>query len=218
MSRQQPYAVVTDSRALRRVRMALIASVAVLVLGLAGVGLGFNDRINDLKDNADAANADRAEVKADLSAALAKANERLVEAGEKPVTAPPVAGPQGLPGDVGPRGPEGKQGKQGQPGPRGPAGERGPHGSNGDDGLRGLLGAPGAQGARGADGPPGPVGPPGPPGPQGPAGPPGAAGVDGRGIVSLVCQSVPALTFTVTFSDGTQRTITCTIADSSGQG
>jgi hypothetical protein len=42
--------------------------------------------------------------------------------------------------------------------------------------------------------------------------------VDGRGIASLVCQSVPQLTFTITFSDGTSRTITCTLADSSGPG
>lgn len=119
---------------------------------------------------------------AEQQAKLDKANERLVDAGERPVTVPPevvegVAGQPGERGDVGPPGPrgfpglDGRDGLDGKDGARGFTGERGATGApgrDGEDGSDGQDGAPGAPGERGATGPPGPQGPGGPPGPQGP--------------------------------------------------
>lgn len=254
MSKETPVKVIdTHNRPIQRLRALLLVCVVLVVIG----GLLLAATMYGLRADLDDANADRAQIKADLleqRAAFAEANERLVEAGEKPVT-PPLTGPQGSPGASGRpptpdeirdavdaycaggkcRGPAGASVTRGEVaaavtafcdargecrGPRGGAGSDGTDGTDGSDGGAGPQGPPptdaqvsAAVAAFCADGRcRGAVGPAGPPGPA------GAAGVDGRGIASLICQSVPQLTFTVTFSDGTQRTITCTVADSSGQG
>lgn len=106
------------------------------------------------------------------------------------------AGPQGIPGVVGPQGPKGdsgaagalgSMGPQGLPGTMGPMGLQGPQGIPGVVGPQGIPGTQGAQGitgARGATGsqgipgtgPTGPAGTQGVPGVAGPAGPQGPAG------------------------------------------
>ena len=110
--KEQPLAILTDhSPAIRRVRLGLMACVALLVLGGVMVALA----VGNLRADLDAATADREQVKVDHAeqrAALNQANERLVDAGEKPVTTPPISGPQGVPG------PQGAEGRD--PAPRGP--------------------------------------------------------------------------------------------------
>ncbi len=180
--RRKPLAILTEqSRAIGRLRATLIACVAALVLGLASLALFVGDEISDLQDALTAAGEDRAQVKADLAdqrTALAKANQRLIDAGEQPVTSP-VPGPAGVAGPKGERGPRGPAGKPGADGKDGSNGARGPRGFLGGFGP---VGETGPRGPVGPQGPPGAIGPPGPAGPQGPpgpAGPPGATGPPG---------------------------------------
>jgi len=159
--------------------------------------------------------------------ALAEANRRLEEAGQRPVPTPEP----GEPGQAGPPGPPGPSGPVGPQGPPGPQGLTGPQGARGKQGIRGALGEPGAEGATGAtgatgtQGPAGPQGPAGEQGPQGPAGPAGADGQDGaKGATgedafpftfSFTVQTTPAqsTTYTVTCTvDG------CTVTETSAQG
>jgi hypothetical protein len=143
--------------------------------------------------------------------ALAEANRRLIEAGERPVPTP-SPGPAGEPGSVGPSGP---------PGPRGPAGPRGLLGTQGARGLQGIRGAlgeegaEGATGATGAQGPKGETGATGVTGPQGPAGPAGADGTDGtNGADGKDGASPFPFTFRFTVQNNpaqsTTYTVTCT--------
>lgn len=171
-----------QGRALQRLRFMLIASVAALVVGLAGLALFVGSEIGDLQDNLAAANADRAL----LRQAFNEANERCTDAPACHPVTPPAPGPVG---EVGPQGIPGIEGEQGPPGPRGEPGPRGPRGLLGHAGLPGDAGEQGPQGVPGADGlpgktgPAGPQGPAGPPGAQGatgPQGPPGAPGADGQ--------------------------------------
>lgn len=166
------------NRALGRLRATLIACVAALVLGLAALALFVGDEIGDLEHQVTVGAVDRADLRAEVNREKAlriEANSRLIEAGEKPVTAPPV-GAQGLPGIRGPRGLPGRPGADGKDGGDGTDGERGPRGFLGGFGPVGEVGP---RGPVGPQGPPGPVGPVGPPGPAGPQGPPGPAGADG---------------------------------------
>lgn len=112
------------------------------------------------------------------------------------------------------------------PGPKGDQGAPGRDGSNGADGLPGAPGAAGKDGAAGADsttpgpigrsgadGIPGIAGEPGPPGPPGEAGPPGAAGPAGpQGETGPAGASGTngAAPSSITFSDKTGTTFTCT--------
>jgi hypothetical protein len=129
--------------------------------------------------------------------------------GASPVaSAPPVSGPPGAPGATGAtgvQGPVGPMGPQGLPGAPGAAGVAGPQG------LAGLMGIPGAAGQNGTPGTTGPAGPQGLPGEPGATGATGPAGANGRGIASVACAGNPTDSFTVTYSDGTTQTFTCTI-------
>lgn len=247
MSKEKPVTVIdTHNRPIQRLRALLLVCVVLFVVGgalLAAVMYGLRVDLDD-------ANAERAQIKADLleqRSAFAEANRRLVEAGERPVT-PPLIGPQGLPGTAG-RPPTSAEIRDAVDAYCAGGKCRGPAGggvtrsevaaavsafcdARGE--CRGPRGGAGSDGADGTDGTTGPQGPPptdaqvsaavaafcadgrcrGAVGPQGPA---GAPGTDGRGIASLVCRSVPSLEFTVTFTDGTQQTIDCTIVDSSGR-
>jgi hypothetical protein len=131
--------------------------------------------------------------------ALAEANRRLIEAGERPVPTP-EPGPVGQSGDPGPVGPQGLAG---------PVGPRGPRGATGDVGPRGAMGRPGTDGTDGATGATGPQGPAGPAGADGTNGTDGKDGVDGMDGASpfpftfqFTVQTNPA--------ESTTYTVTCT--------
>lgn len=139
---------------------------------------------------------------------------------DAPIEDDPIPGPPGKPGEDGRDGADGRDGVDGAPGesivgPPGPAGAPGESivGPAGADGAS-IIGPPGPAGAPGES----IVGPPGPPGPAGadgasivgPAGPAGPAGADGRGITAITCTGLPAAQFTITYTDGTTETITCT--------
>jgi len=141
--------------------------------------------------------------------ALAEANRRLEEAGQRPVPAPEP----GEPGQAGPPGPSGPVGPQGPPGPQGLTG---PQGARGKQGIRGALGEPGAEGATGATGAQGPAGPQGPAGEQGPQGPAGPAGADGQdGAKGATGEDAFPFTFSFTVqttpAQSTTYTVTCTV-------
>ncbi len=111
----------------------------------------------------------------------------------------------GPPGPAGADGQDGEDGAPGPPGPPGPEGQDGAAGASGPPGETGIAGAAGATGAQGADGAdstvPGPSGPQGPAGPQGETGPQGSPGVDGTN---------GAAPTSITFTDQTGTTYTCT--------
>lgn len=174
MTKDTPIVLTEHNRALNRLRATLGVSVVVLLLGLAGLAWVVGGEIGNFERRLASANADRAQVRADLSETrdvVAEANSRLIEAGEKPVTVPPVAGPQGTPGERGPRGFPGEDGRDGQDGRPGRDGDT-------ITGPRGPTGTPGADST--IPGPPGPIGPPGP------------AGTPGRDAVcdgTFICQA-----------------------------
>ena len=137
------------------------------------------------------------------------------------IAQPPIEGKRGEPGAtgaVGPTGPTGPPGARGSVGPSGPPGKAGATGAPGGDstipGSDGSDGTDGANGTPGADstiqGPAGPVGPQGTPGADSTvAGPQGEAG---RGVISVSCEANHlnwGLTFTFTYSDGTEQRIEC---------
>lgn len=179
----------------------------------------------------EATNDDQATAILDQQRALREANKRCRDAaGCTPVPTPPVV-VAGATGSAGPRGFLGEDGEQGLTGPRGPrgftgpTGEDGPAGKAGEPGLPGTTGTTGPAGERGQQGPKGDAGArgddgvQGPAGPQGPPGNPGATGSDGapgRGISSVSCDALTPMTLTVTYSDDTAETYTCT-APPSGQ-
>lgn len=96
--------------------------------------------------------------------------------GDKLLSAVPVSGGGGGPGEQGPPGPQGEPGPQGPEGPPGPAGEQGPPGP---EGIQGPAGEQGPKGDPGEPGPQGPQGEPGTAGPPGAEGTPGPQGEDG---------------------------------------
>lgn len=179
--------------------MLALAALGVGVLLLTLVAVVWLARENSELENQDTqSRADRAELHAtldDLASALNRANDRLVDAGEPPVTAPaptPEAGEQGEPGATGPRGVPGATGPQGEPG---------------------RAGRTGAAGASGQTGPAGSDGEPGPPGPQGPAGPQGERGEQGpQGPQGEAGPSPWPFTFSFTvqtLTGSTTYTVTC---------
>lgn len=121
--------------------------------------------VADLRDDIDA-----------QSAALDRANRRLIRAGKDPISAPVPTPERGLPGLQGEPGPRGYPGPQGEPGPRGPGGAAGANGAQGATGATGEQGPVGPQGPKGDQGEQGPAGPQGDPGPRGDQGPQGPAG------------------------------------------
>lgn len=96
--------------------------------------------------------------------------------GDKLLSAVPVSGGGGGPGEQGPPGPQGEPGPQGPEDPPGPAGEQGPPGP---EGIQGPAGEQGPKGDPGEPGPQGPQGEPGTAGPPGAEGTPGPQGEDG---------------------------------------
>lgn len=112
---------------------------------------------------------------ANVVATAKNANTKLVQAGRKPVSLPPLssAAPRVIQGIPGIPGLPGTAGAQGVPGVPGPIGAKGDSGADGGTGPAGPPGPAGPAGAAGADGAPGPAGPQGGPGPAGPAGPAG---------------------------------------------
>jgi hypothetical protein len=112
-------------------------------------------------------------------------------------------GLQGLIGALGPRGPPGVNGVDSEiPGPKGDTGTAGADGATGATGADSTVAGPqGGVGANGADGATGPVGATGATGADGATGPAGPQGPQGAN----------AATFTISFTDGTGVTHTCTI-------
>lgn len=151
-------------------------------------------------------------------AALAEANRRLIEAGEKPVPTP-EPGPAGDPGQVGPAGPagptgaNGATGAQGVRGPIGARGLQGIRGLNGRDGAPGPEGPAGPQGEKGDKGEKGDTGEQGPAGPEGPPGPAGSDGQDGADAFpftfSFTVQTNPAQSVTYTCTITSPEAVTC---------
>jgi hypothetical protein len=189
--------------------VVLAAVTAVLVVGwliLQVIHLAHES--SDRRAELGRASADRIDLRTDvdrISAALDKANARLVRVGETAVPVPtPIAdrptvpsmwpiptktvaipGPSGKagPAGVGDTGPSGAPGSAGLPGPGstlpGPAGTPGPPGADGNPGQNGVGGDPGQ------------------PGPDGVPGADGVNGVDGRGIATariVDCRLVLTLT------------------------
>lgn len=193
---------VPSSRALRVVWyfVALLA-IALVVLLIVSVTRQ-SQRLNETAANVRESKADRAQLHSaldDVAAALATANERLIDAGRSPVAEPPsvteVPGPAGEPGATGAQGPEGETGAAG------PVGRQGKPGKDGQDGATGPSGPVGADGPQG---PAGPAGPEGPRGEQGPKGDQGPAGADGQGAFPFT------FVFTVdTLTGSTTYTVTC---------
>lgn len=184
------------------------AAVGVLLVGVLFLLLATvarqSDQLEQAARNDVESAADREQLHAaldEVAVALAEANAKLVEAGERPVTEPPEV--EQIVGPAGPRGLRGPQGVRGEQGPPGPRGERGPAGVDGSDGE---PGAPGPQGE------PGPVGPPGPAGPAGPQGPAGERGPQGeRGPAGPACpDGYTGQTLTVLTTGGTRDVWACT--------
>lgn len=100
----------------------------------------------------------------------------------------------------------GPQGPIGLTGPQGPIGATGQTGPTGPNGVAGPIGPNGATGPTGSTGP---IGPNGATGPTGAAGPTGATGTAGRGILSVTCSGVFTGQFVITFTDGSQATVSC---------
>lgn len=189
------------------VGLLVLGLVAYLLLSLSRLGGDYDQ----LEERADTGRADRADLREDLTeqqAALDKANRRLINAGEQPVTEPdlPQQGEQGLPGLRGLSCVE-ELGLTACQGPRGATGRQGKGGQDGEDGrtVVGPQGEPG-ESVTGPQGPPGEsiTGPPGPKGDTGPAGANGAPGKDGRGITAVRCVDG---VFVVDYSDGTSQTV-----------
>lgn len=190
---------------MRSIRGWVVAAACTLVV-LAGL-LGTRVLLDAFVDELQQAREDRA--------ALVDQVEQL--GGDPVAEAKPgdrgAAGPQGPQGERGPQGPTGLSGPPGKLGPRGPSGPPGTLGPRGPVGLPGQAGStgqPGKDGERGPAGPEGPAGDTGEIGPQGPAGEPGKDGADGRGIAEVTCTSSTPVTFTITYTDGTTSTVTCT--------
>lgn len=99
------------------------------------------------------------------------------------------AGPQGVPGVMGP---PGVQGIAGETGPRGLPGARGPQGEKGDTGEIGPAGVQGVPGSQGIAGPVGPRGPAGPRGYKGETGTFDGSGIENLGVEGLLVSDVIA--------------------------
>lgn len=115
---------------------------------------------------------------------------------------------------VGPRGPEGSAGPTGPKGDTGSQGDRGPSGR----GIKSVtVSSEGRLIVTYTDGtaddlgplPKGPKGDQGKTGPSGPTGPSGKPGKNAPTISGLACSGDVGLTLTVTMSDGTIYTVTC---------
>lgn len=171
----------------------------VLVVGFLAVLLLYFDALTS--------RVNHAETRADVSVnAVTDLANQVRSLGGKPVIEPsqlPPAGPAGAQGVQGIPGPTGPQGPQGVPGPVGPVGAAmtgptGPAGAKGDTGLAGPAGPAGKDGSDGKNGT------------NGAPGPAGADGTPGRGITSVDCSSPVPMSLTVTYTDGTTQTVSCT--------
>lgn len=182
------------TRAHRLAFYALWASslivVALLIHGLAGTAREARDKAEQATGR-----ADRATQRADAATTAATHLAQQVRAlGGKPVVEPsqlPQAGPSGPVGPQGPMGltgPQGLRGAMGLPGPQGPVGETGPAGATGPTGAKGDPGKDGTDGKPGTD---------------------GTDGAPGRGIASVDCGGPIPMTLTITYSDGTTQTASC---------
>lgn len=232
----RPNLPVPSDKALRILKYVVVAAVLAAVVGLVLAFASLSQRL-------DAADQDRRELQqanvvqdetiGAQADALTEANERLEDAGERPVAVPDppetVVGPTGATGATGPNGPPGPAGPPGVDGERGPAGPAGkagepglpgPSGSDGEDGVAGPAGPKGEmgpagprgeQGPRGETGPAGPVGAdstvPGPPGPPGPQGIPGVLHV----VTSPACGDLlPNMSISLAYDAATQTlTLVC---------
>ncbi len=214
----RPEIPVPSDRAMRVLKWVVIAAVMIALVGLVMAFETLNRRADEAdRDRRELARANvvQDQTISSQADALSKANDRLKDAGEQPVTVPeatePVAGPAGSTGPqgergatgprgpvgpagesiVGPRGERGPRGFDGSdstlPGPVGPAGSNGQQGPKGDPGEMGPAGVKGDTGATGDRGPAGEQGPRGEQGAPGPQGDPGPAGPAGpQGIPGVV--------------------------------
>lgn len=192
-----------------RTRIPWLLTVAVVLVCFAALYVMF-DRLTDRVSKAEAGQDDYRAQAADNAKKVDALAEQVRSLGEAPVAEPaddapaPVLarGPRGAMGPAGPMGRPGKDGADGESitGPRGATGAAGASGAPGADGEAGSTGAAGKDGA------PGPAGPKGEPGRDGSN---GSDGKDGRGITGVSCSTTVPLTFTVTYSDGSTETVTC---------
>ncbi len=206
----------------RRLPVPSVGAVrrSVIIAGITALGVAgwlvlqvihLAHEANDRRTELGRASADRIDLRTDvdrISAALDKANQRLLKVGEptvpipaavsdrpsapsmwrlptKTVAIPGPAGPSGVAGKPGPAG-TGAPGAPGKPGAGGAAGQDstipGPAGNPGEPGGNGSQGAAGVDGAPGTDGAS------------------GMDGVDGRGVASV---RIVACRLIVTLTDGT---------------
>lgn len=201
------------SRGPRRRWIQNIALAAALVLGVAGVLLGWHelDQRATTAETSAVSLAEQVQAACDSQGSLDLDGRDLCEQADDVVQGTPVTGPAGPQGPPGPPGPTGATGATGRQGERGPAGARGADGRDGSDGATGATGAAGSDGVDGVDGADGATGETGPTGPQGavgPAGPPGPAGptgATGRGVAKVECLSTGDWVFT--FTDGQASTV-----------
>jgi hypothetical protein len=209
----------TSAKRLHWLAVALIGGVCVVV-GMFAWALITKTSETDRADSAVAQGQDaQADAKTLAGGIQTACRKTVVDPAIKPycpkatevINQPPIKGDKGDAGAQGPPGPEGAPGPSGPPGAPGVAGPSGKPGANGSPGTDGQSGPPGSDGSSGAAGSPGPSGPPGADGSPGPAGPAGADGKDGRGVVTISCDSnsVRKFVFTFTFTDGTTQTISC---------
>lgn len=210
-----------NRRVLPTVRTATLLIVGMLVVGF--VAYTVYDGSTRARSNNDRAaiRAELTEARGDLDqqkaataaqeAATTALADQVESLGEKPVVEPEAAARATLVQVPGPRGPGPTMAQLGRL-----------VSAQIDDVLVKVCGGScngktGKAGANGADseipgpaGPPGPVGPKGDGGSDGSDGSNGADGSNGRGIESLSCSTLaPETTFTITFTDGTSQTITC---------
>ena len=190
----------TDNAPVTHGRLAVLAIVAMLVLGVPAVvsALGAGPTSGLIHA---CVNTNSGEIKIVDADDRCKNNWTPLDwnaVGPRGPEGP--EGPQGERGLVGPEGPQGERGLVGPEGPQGPQGERGPVGPEGPEGPQGERGPVGPEGPEGPQGEQGPVGPEGPPGPEGPAGEDGVSeyevvstsvsvnlGTGQRATVSVAC-------------------------------
>lgn len=214
MLSQEDEPVRKKSRGIRNPLIAVVGSVVLLTLIFAYMFWGKTHET----DRADTATVQGQRIQASakvLAEGIQQACAQKVpevaqycDRAKQVIEQPPIPGPSGPPGG---------------PGPSGPSGPSGPPGPSGKPGTPGASGKPGSGGSPGADstipGQPGSdstvPGPPGQPGADSTVpGPPGAdstvPGPAGVSVVNITCSSRLAMTFIFTFSDGSEKSVTCT--------
>lgn len=187
-------------------RRRFIGSVAIataLVLGLAGVILGWHElgQRAETAESTTVSLAERVQERCETEGSLLVDDRDLCEQADDVVDDPELGidpadgidgrdGVDGVDGIDGRPGKDGRDGKDGKDGKDGASGPGGPGGDPGADGTAGVDGVDGADGEDGADGQ---------------AGAPGINGTNGRGIADITCHTTGD--WIITLTDGTALTV-----------